>query len=125
MKHTHRYLFLFAMLFSVSILAYAAEDRKGKKQLLPAGVGQKPFDVTRHSIPISDIESGGPPRDGIPALIEPKFVTADKAGKFLAKNDRVIGVVHNGEARAYPIKILNWHEAVNDNMGPIPFLVTW
>jgi hypothetical protein len=124
MKRGH-YLLLFGLLLGPSILSIGGEDKKERKQLLPAGLGQKPFDVTRHSIPLGDIEPGGPPRDGIPALTQPKFVTANEADKFLAKNDRVIGVMYNGEARAYPIKILNWHEAVNDRIGPIPFLVTW
>jgi hypothetical protein len=82
------------------------------------------FDFTKHSIPVDEILSGGPPKDGIPSLTEPEFVTAEKA-KFLKEKDRVIGVVFDGKAKAYPIKILNWHEAVNDVTGKIKFLVTW
>lgn len=110
-------MLLFGLLWGMSILSMGGQDKKDKKQLLPAGLGQKRFDVTRHSIPLGDIESGGPPRDGIPALMQPNFVTADQAEKFLAKNDRVIGVVYNGEARAYPIRILNRHEAVRQSTG--------
>jgi hypothetical protein len=70
------------------------------------------------------ILSGGPPKDGIPALLEPKFVRAGDAD-YLETDDQVIGVLINGKARAYPIKILNWHEAVNDSLEGRSLLVTF
>lgn len=82
------------------------------------------WDLSRHSIPLEEILSGGPPRDGIPALLDPKFVPAAEAG-FLKPDDRVLGFVHRGEARAYPIRILSWHELVNDRVGGVPALVSW
>jgi hypothetical protein len=94
-------------------------------RFIPAGKGQEPFNVTRHTIPISKIEGGGPPRDGIPALDNPHFLTAEKADRLLLKNDRVLGVFLNGEAKAYPIRILNWHELVNDRVGDKAILVSW
>lgn len=82
------------------------------------------FDFTKHSIPTGEIRGGGPPKDGIPALVDPKLVTAGEAG-FLKESDKVLGVYLNGVARAYPVKILNWHEAVNDSIGDLPILATW
>ncbi len=82
------------------------------------------FDFTRHSIPTEKIRSGGPGKDGIPSLTEPRFVTAEKAG-FMSDSDKVLGVVVVGAAKAYPIKILNWHEAVNDRIEDLPILATW
>ena len=86
------------------------------------------FDLSIHSIPIEEILSGGPGKDGIPSLTDPVFVRAEEA-KFLGGRDRVLGVALSGEARAYPIKILNWHEAVNDTIitekGSTPILATW
>jgi hypothetical protein len=82
------------------------------------------WDLSRHSIPLEEILSGGPPRDGIPALLDPKFIPAAEAG-FLKPDDRVLGFVHGGEARAYPIRILSWHELVNDRVGGVPVLVSW
>lgn len=82
------------------------------------------WDLSRHSIPVEEIQSGGPPRDGIPALLEPKFVSAAEAS-FLAPDDRVLGFAHGGEARAYPIRILSWHELVNDIVAGVPVLVSW
>ncbi|GAB4282612.1 MAG: hypothetical protein Kow0092_37610 [Deferrisomatales bacterium] len=82
------------------------------------------WDLSRHSIPVEEIRSGGPPRDGIPALLDPAFVPAEEAA-FLRPDDRVLGFVHQGEARAYPIRILSWHELVNDRVGGAPVLVSW
>ena len=83
------------------------------------------FDFSRHSIPPEEIVSGGPPKDGIPALLEPKFITADQARKVLRDQDRVLGLTRNGQSKAYPIKILNWHEIVNDAIGGQPVVVTF
>lgn len=82
------------------------------------------FDFSRHSVPVDEIKSGGPGKDDIPAIISPKFVPAARAD-FLKDGDRVLGVELNGEARAYPARILNWHEAVNDTIAKRPILVTW
>lgn len=88
---------------------------------LPAA-GQWNFD--RHSIPLDEIQSGGPPRDGIPALMQPKFIKAAEAG-FLNDRDDVLGVTLGGIAKAYPVRILSWHELVNDDFGGEPVLVSW
>jgi hypothetical protein len=73
------------------------------------------FDVSNSSLPLDAIARGGPPKDGIPAIDKPVFVAAAKSG--LADRDRVLGVALNGIARAYPVRILNWHEVVNDHFG--------
>ncbi len=82
------------------------------------------FDFSKHSIPTDEILSGGPAKDGIPAIDNPKFVKAKQA-KFIKDDDRVIGLAMNGMAKAYPIKILNWHEIVNDKIGGSPVVVTF
>jgi hypothetical protein len=82
------------------------------------------FSVDNAIVPPSEILSGGPPKDGIPALLHPKFVAADQA-KYLDEDDQVIGVVIGGVARAYPIKILTWHEAVNDTVGGQALVATF
>jgi hypothetical protein len=82
------------------------------------------FDLSRHSVPIDEILGGGPPKDGIPAIVTPGFVSAREAS-FLAVDDRVIGVVRNGQAKAYPLRILNWHEIVNDRVAGDPLAITY
>ena len=76
------------------------------------------FDYSKHSIPLDDISDGGPGKDGIPSIDNPHFLTVAEADQALMRNDdRVLGFVYNNKARAYPIKILNWHEIVNDRVG--------
>lgn len=81
------------------------------------------FDLTGALIPLDAIEQGGPPRDGIPAIDRPRFVPAARAK--LAPDDRVLALALNGVARAYPVRILNWHEVVNDRVGGQPVAVTY
>jgi hypothetical protein len=79
----------------------------------------------KHIVPLVQIVSGGPPRDGIPSIDNPKFVSVADAGKFLKDSDLVIGLSLNGETRAYPLLILVWHEIVNDKVGGVPVAVTY
>lgn len=75
-------------------------------------------------IPETEIFSGGPPKDGIPSLDHPKFVKASEA-TFLNDHDRVLALKRNGVAKAYPIRILNWHEIVNDSFGDEGVIITY
>jgi hypothetical protein len=81
---------------------------------------------TKHIVPLEQIVSGGPPRDGIPSIDNPKFVSTEEASSnFLQGSDLVIGLQINGDIRAYPLKILVWHEIVNDDVGGTPVAVTY
>ena len=71
------------------------------------------FRIKDPLIPIDQIHHGGPPRDGIPSIDKPVFISARKADN-LNPTDRVLGIELNNIKKAYPIKILNWHEIVND-----------
>jgi hypothetical protein len=88
---------------------------------LPATAGANPLfwagewpntDFSRHSVDLGEIMSGGPPKDGIPSIDDPKVVP-------------VSDVTVNGEARAYPLGILTQHEIVNDTIGGVPVTVTY
>ncbi|MBM3140708.1 MAG: DUF3179 domain-containing protein [Chloroflexi bacterium] len=65
------------------------------------------------------------PKDAIAAIFEPRFVTAERADRFFAPADLVIGVEIGGEARAYGTAFLSGHEVVNDVVGGRPIAVTW
>jgi len=82
------------------------------------------LDLSNPRIPLEEIRNGGPPKDGIPALTDPEVISASEVS-YLAPSDRILGLVMNGEARAYPLKILNWHEIVNDTLGGEPVLVSY
>lgn len=76
------------------------------------------------AVPIMDLRSGGPPPDGIPSIDEPRFVPAGTVD-FLADAEPVLVIEVDGEARAYPVQILIWHEIVNDTVAGVPIAVTY
>jgi hypothetical protein len=82
-------------------------------------------DFSKHSISYGDILSGGPPKDGIPAIDDPKFVSIEEADEWLRDEEPVIFFQVGEDARAYPIQILMWHEIVNDTIGGLPVVVTF
>ena len=82
------------------------------------------FDLSNLTIPVDQLLRGGPPKDGIPALAEPKIGRAAQA-EFLSPDDRIVAVTKNEESRAYPIRMLNWHEIVNDTLGGVPIAVVY
>lgn len=81
-------------------------------------------DGVKHSIPLDEILSGGPGKDGIPSIDDPKFVSV-KSATFLNDPDPGLGLTVNGESRFYPYRILVWHEIVNDTVAGQPVLVTY
>ncbi|MDE3076005.1 MAG: DUF3179 domain-containing protein [Chloroflexota bacterium] len=82
-------------------------------------------DFSRHTVPLSEIASGGPGKDGIPAIDKPKMVSLKAGDAFLKPKEAVVAFEHGGEARAYPIQIMVWHEIVNDVVGGDPVTVTF
>jgi len=84
------------------------------------------FDLAGADVPAAKIRAGGPPRDGIPALDHPKSGPAGDSGDLGWADDvMVLGFEWNGEARAYPVPILDHHELVNDMVGGRPVLISW
>ncbi len=79
----------------------------------------------KRTIDLSELRSGGPGKDGIPAIHKPKFVSARKNVRWLKPAEPVIALTVNGQARAYPLQILIWHEMVNDRIADVPVLVTF
>jgi hypothetical protein len=65
------------------------------------------------------------PKDGIPAIFNPRFLTTDESDEWYADDELVIGVAFDGEARAYSIPYLSGHEIVNDTVGGRKIAVTW
>jgi len=93
----------------------------------PPGGAQFEFrtDFSKHSVPYSEILSGGPPKDGIPAVDRPAFVSASEADEWLKPAEPVVFFQIGDDARAYPIQIFMWHEIVNDTVGDVPVVITF
>ncbi|MEO8717678.1 MAG: DUF3179 domain-containing protein [Burkholderiales bacterium] len=82
-------------------------------------------DFSRRTVELAEIMSGGPPKDGIPAIDRPRFVAAPAARDWLRPAEPVIVLRVAGEARAYPLQILMFHEIVNDTIAGRPVAVTF
>ena len=80
-----------------------------------------PSESTR--IDLTQLLDGGPPKDGIPSIDNPQFDTAETTP--FNREELVIGVIVEGEAKAYPFGIMNWHEIVNDTVGGTPLTIAY
>ncbi len=90
------------------------------------------FDLSTCLVPPARIAASGLPKDGLPALTSPRVASASEAasapagrGRYLVGGDRVVGVSIGEDARAYPLRVLAWHEVVNDVVGGVPVAVTY
>lgn len=99
---------------------------------VPAATTSNGFDLSESLVPADLISPSGVLKDHVKALQEPAVLSlaqtlkrSEGRGKLLVDSDLVIGVELDGQARAYPIRILNWHEIVNDFLGERPIAVTW
>jgi hypothetical protein len=82
------------------------------------------FDLDGALVSAEEILFGGPPKDGIPAIDKPVFVKASQA-RSLREDDRVLAITRNRISKAYPIRIMNWHEIVNDQFGDEGIAITY
>jgi hypothetical protein len=99
------------------------------KRVRPRGDGRTAasygFDLTTTLVPKAKIVASGMVADGLAALTDPKTIAAPGRGSYLVPTDTVIGVVAGGVSRAYPLRVLVWHEIVNDTVGGVPIVVTY
>ncbi len=110
---------LFAAALAVAPLAAAADPEFWKHEWPRT-------DFSRTSIGNwVEIISGGPPKDGIPALSAPRFMEADQESRIGGREPVITVEIEGARPRAYPIRYLTWHEIVNDNVGGIPVAVTF
>jgi len=77
-----------------------------------------------HDIRLEEIVWGGVRKDGIPALVDPALIPADEAA-YLEDDELVFGVEINRDTRAYPLRILDWHEMFNDVVGGVPVALAY
>ena len=104
----------------------AKESIENTKNLAGSILGGE-FNINeeKFSVDPSKLVGGGPPKDGIPSIDSPKFDSAQKAWDWMKSDDIVFGITHKGEARAYPQRIMVYHEIVNDTIQGDPILITY
>lgn len=87
-------------------------------------------EFSRHAVPLEEIKSGGPQKDGIPSIDAPRFerlnegVASGRAAR-IRDVEPVISLAIGDDARAYPLSVLIWHEIVSDVVGGTPVIVTY
>jgi len=109
------------------------QNGETKKETVTVSDGNKSFstkeimvtDGVKHSVPLDEILGGGPPKDGIPSIDNPKFISVAEASKILNDSEPGIALSISGADRFYPFQILVWHEIVNDTIGGQRALVTY
>jgi hypothetical protein len=92
---------------------------------LPFSTAWPDTDFSKTLVDLNEIQSGGPPKDGIPPVDNPEFDSVAEANKWLDAREPVVVVSAGGQVKAYPLQILTWHEIVNDQVGDTPVSVTF
>ena len=82
-------------------------------------------DGVKYLVDPAKIRGGGPPKDGIPSIDDPEFVSVEDADGWIEDDELVLGLVYDGVKRVYPLQILVWHEIVNDFINNKPVLITY
>ena len=118
--------FLTATLMIVAVQPQDVSAQVGNSSSFRAPRGEFPkTDFDNVSVDFSEILSGGPPRDGIPAIDNPMFISNTEAAEWLALNEPVVSLRVGNTAKAYPLQILIYHEIVNDKIDGRPVAVTF
>ena len=113
--------FFLQALAALSLLAAAPTTA----QVTPFDATWPNTDFSHLGIDLAEVISGGPPRDGIPAILGPEFIRASSETRLSDREPVMTYVPDNGPARAYPIRYLMWHEIVNDVVDGRPITVTF
>src|SRR6056297_3259132 len=93
---------------------------------IPSGpLGEFSTDFTRSTITFETILSGGPPKDGIPSIDSPTFISREAADQWIGPQEAVLVLRYEGRVRVYPLQILMWHEIVNDVIDGASVIVTY
>ena len=125
MPRPPRYHLLSLLSVGVWLILYAAPlPAQSLPEGAPAALHQFETDLSKRTVDLSSLKAGQR-KDGIPSIDDPSFVSVSDAQGWIAPEEPVILVEHEGVARAYPLQILTWHEIVNDRLGETPVAVTF
>ena len=113
-----------AIVTAVILVLLTASSVLATPEVLWRREGWDKTDFSKRAIEWHEIMSGGLPKDGIPAIDSPRFI-AVPAASSIGDDEAVIGVEINGDVRAYPLRVMMWHDIVNDTIGGVPVAVTY
>lgn len=104
---------------------FSAESKRARGKRYERMLPGWRTNTAQRSVELHELKAGGPGRDGIPAILHPRFVKPPEAGGWLNPDEPVIALQLNGESKGYPLQILIWHEIINDTIGGVPVAVTF
>ncbi len=129
MKKRHLFLLLGVFLVFIFFLAGCNKKENVVEDRNTNVNGEMEIKVTKNGIKYlvdpNKIISGGPPKDGIPSIDNPKFVSVEEANKWIKDNELVLAINYKETRRIYPLQILVWHEIINDKIANDPLLITY
>lgn len=108
-----------ALLFGLTPSGAHAEDPQSWAREFPGTAFEK------HIVPYEEIDFDGARRDSIPPIMDPQYAPVAAAARDIGPQEPVLSIIIDGDARAYPLRLLLWHEIVNDRVGGVPVLVSY
>ena len=131
-KRNYNYWIVLIAVFCIIGLVSCASDRTVTPSPTPTpAMPQEEYEIktdpsgAKYIVDPDKIVGGGPPKDGIPSIDNPKFVPLDEADQWIEDNELVLGIIYKGVKRVYPLQIMVWHEIVNDTIATDPLLITY
>ena len=126
-------VFILSLLLLASFLGCARAAPTSQSPAKPTATtpSEEEYDIktdssgVKYIVDPDKIVGGGPPKDGIPSIDNPKFVTLSEADQWIEDNELILGITYKGVKRVYPLQIMVWHEIVNDIIAGDPLLITY
>lgn len=125
------WLFLILGIFLISWLGCAWPGTTPPEADVPGGETGEEYEIKvtaegiKYIVDPQKIVGGGPPKDGIPSIDSPKYVSLEEADQWIQDNELVLAIIYKGIKRVYPLQIMVWHEIVNDVIAGDPILITY
>ena len=120
-----------SLLILAFVAACAQQETKSLEETLEISAVEEEMEIKvtadgeKYIVDPEKIGSGGPPKDGIPSIDNPKFVSVEEADEWIENNELVLAIIYKGVKRVYPLQIMVWHEIVNDKIAGDPILITY
>lgn len=118
-------LYLILSLLLVPLIGCAKEETTSIVTPEPEYEIKVTSEGVKYIVDPQKIIGGGPPKDGIPSIDNPKFVSLEEADQWIEDNELVLAIIYKGVTRVYPLQIMVWHEIVNDIIAGDPILITY
>jgi hypothetical protein len=125
------YPFIILLVLLVSAAACANQETPNLEKIPELTEMEKEMGImltergVKYLVDPEKLVGGGPPKDGIPSIDSPKFVSVEEADRWIEDNELVLAIIYKGVKKVYPLQILVWHEIINEAIAGDPILITY